>query len=145
MVASYQISQKLRLKLVSIRGKTQYSELENLFFQYIADPEHRPGLNLLVDLSGLEDVLSGLWEIRKLHSLYSSYCSVYDVSVKIAIFSDSNLTYRAARSFSLLGVGNKSLEVRVFRDFTRALVFLELPVGLSMKNLRYHERLEIVR
>lgn len=126
MAASYRILPSENLKLVRIRGRTDYRELEALFYTYLRDPLFRPELRLLVDLREMTDAVTGLWEISKLKQLYQyAYADAEDV-VPVMIVTGGPIAQRAAQTFAIFMRDKRPMNIRITRDWSEALALLGL-------------------
>ncbi|MEM8648686.1 MAG: hypothetical protein AAGF86_20420, partial [Pseudomonadota bacterium] len=84
MAAHYQILPELNLKYVSIKGRTQLSELRDLATTYRADSQYAPHLRQLIDLSGLTEASAGFMDVLSLRNHYSRVFLPLDAPVPVA-------------------------------------------------------------
>ena len=126
MGATYKIDTSIRLKYVRIYGKTDYDELERLFYQYIRDPDFEPDLRLLVDLRQMSDPVAGLWEIAKLNRLYRYAYRDAVSAVDVVILAGSDVSYRVARIFALFMRDKRPMDIRITRNLPEALAKLHV-------------------
>jgi hypothetical protein len=131
MPASYTILKSARLKLVRIWGKTDYGELEALFFAFIRDADFQPDLRLLVDLRDMTDAITGLWEMSKLKQLYQY--AYFDAvgAVDVVIVTKGAFATRVAKIFALLMRDRKPMIIHVTQSWSDALSRLGVPAGLA--------------
>ena len=131
MAAKYRIIPTHRLKLVEISGKTDYKELENLFYEYIRDPDFEPSLRILADLRGMTDAITGLMEIRKLKLLYQyAYRDTVGV-VDVVIVPKAGVANRAARAFALFMRDKRPLKIQITSSWAEAHKMLGVGVDVT--------------
>lgn len=126
MSAKYQIDKLNRVKFVKISEKTDFYELESIFYQYIRDVDFEPDLRILADIRYLNNPVAGLWEIQKLKKLYQyAYCDAKGI-VDVVIVAKEGAAYRAARAFSFFMYDKKPLNVTIVSNLEDALKLLNL-------------------
>jgi hypothetical protein len=126
MPANYKILSEARLKHVVVEGKTDFEELQTLFFDFLRDPDFEPDLRILADLRDMTDAVAGLWEIKKLKELYQY--AYHDVvrAVDVVIITRGGLAYRAARAFQLMMVDKRPLVIKITDSIAVAQKLLAL-------------------
>jgi hypothetical protein len=129
MPASYTIIKSARLKYVRIWGKTDYNELETLFYIYIRDPDFQPDLRMLVDLRDMADAVTGLWEIARLKRLYQYAYNDAENAVDVVIVARNGIAMRVAKAFAMLMRDKKPLNIHVTRNWDDALARLGVSPG----------------
>lgn len=130
MAASYRIIKSAHLKSVRIWGKTDYAELEALFYVYIRDPDFRPDLRMLVDLRDMTDAVTGLWEIARLKQLYQYAYFDAKSAVDVVIVTRGGMAARVAKAFAMLMRDKKPMNIHVTRHWNDALARLDIAPGL---------------
>ncbi len=126
MSASYRIIESERLKYVKIVGKADYEELESLFYSYVRDPDFKPDLRLLVDLTALTDAVAGLWEIKKLKNLYQHAYRDAEDAVDVVILTGNDFTNRLARVFAFFMRDRKPMNIQISGSLQDALAKLQI-------------------
>ncbi len=144
MTARYEIVTSVSLKYVVIEGTTTYEELEKLFLRYVRDPAFAPDLRILVDLRGMTDALAGLWEIRKLKSLYQYAYNDVVGAVDVVIVTRPGMAYRAARAFQLIMRDKKPLDIHIADSMENAQRILGLSDNVVAQLDRRHRSSSVV-
>lgn len=126
MAASYSIVKSAHLKYVKVAGRTDFKELETLFYRYVRDPDFEPTLRLLVDLREMTDAVAGLWEMSKLKRLYQyAYCDARN-EVDVVIVTRGKIAHRAAKLFAFFMRDRKPMNIQITDNFDDALARLKI-------------------
>lgn len=121
MPTSFWISKTLRLKNVTVVGKTSYAELEEQFQLYFRHPNFSPSNRFLVDLTQMTDAVTGLWEISKLKKLYQMAYSDAENMIDVCIVPGSLLSWNVAKAFSILMLDKRPMNIQVCSSVEDAL------------------------
>ncbi len=131
MAYRYRIEPSLGLLLDRFEGKMGWHDLWEGTLESAEDPEFRPGMNVVTDLTNAELDL-GYKEMRELVSATVNAPTVR--FGRVAIIAPGPLRYGLARMYDALSE-EKGLyhELRIFSDFWEARTWLGLPEDVELR------------
>jgi len=121
MPLTYRIDADARMLLIVGEGAITQAERLEAMRGWLRDPEFRPGLKTLCDLSAVSSTPS-MAELQEIVSLVDRYSSTIG-SKKLAVVAPRPLTFGVARQFQTLADAGP-LDVGVFKDRRAALGWL---------------------
>jgi hypothetical protein len=121
MPLTYRIDTDAQMLLIVGEGAITQAERLEAVRQWLRDPDFRPGLNTLCDLSAVSSTPT-MAELQEIVSLVDRHSSTIG-SKKLAVVAPRPLTFGVARQFQTLA-DDGPLDVGVFKDRRAALGWL---------------------
>ncbi|HEY7542864.1 MAG TPA: hypothetical protein VIF11_22195 [Methylomirabilota bacterium] len=121
MPLSYRIDADARMLLIVGEGAITQAERLDAIRGWLGDPEFRPGLNTLCDLSAASSTPT-MTELEEIVSLVHRHSSTIGRK-KLAVVAPRPVTFGVARQFQTLA-DTGPLDVGVFKDRRAALGWL---------------------
>lgn len=120
------IIHELSLKLVSIEGETNLSELRDLAREYIDDPMFSLKQSQLIDLSGLKDAKAKFLHVLTLRNFFLNAYGQPERPASVAKYAPTDLGYGISRMFSSLMLGQRLMPIKIFQRKTDTLTWLNI-------------------
>lgn len=114
----YEIDVQLGLETVTVRGKVGPDAIVTAMRDRFEDPDHRPGMNLLVDGRGASLILAGQ-DVRSLVSFMRETRAQRGSGFRFALVSDRDETFGLGRMLQAYA-DDLPEDIQVFRDLESA-------------------------
>jgi hypothetical protein len=121
MPLTYRIDTDAQMLLIVGEGAITQAERLEAVREWLRDPDFRPGLNTLCDLSAVSSAPT-MAELQEIVSLVDRHSSTIG-SKKLAVVAPRPVTFGVARQFQTLA-DDGPLDVGVFKDRRAALGWL---------------------
>lgn len=119
MPVTYRFEPEANLTIVTMSGPVGFDDLAGAFLERLGHPDHRPGMNILLD--GRDAVLEfSADDIRRLVLLFEQKRDERGAGIRFAMASHQDLTFALGRMYEAYAVRLPE-QVRVFRDFDDAM------------------------
>jgi hypothetical protein len=122
----YRIDKDVRLEVATFLGRVEDPQMLDYVRRLVADPDHDPTMDTLVDLRGVEEVEVTTEGVRALSDLVSQMGrrlrrSRADRPARVALLADRPVTYGVSRMYETFReAAGAPYEIRVFRDLDAA-------------------------
>lgn len=121
MPVNYSISNENDLILVTARGLVRRSDMDDLHYQILADPQIRPGMRMILEAASVDSQLS----FSDLQEIALRLSEIFERGIgKVAVVADSTYVYSLAKTFAIFAA-NEPVRMKPFRRREEAIEWLD--------------------